>query len=171
MTKKAIAYTSDVVLGTTGEVISRKYQKEIIRQFAEDNGIEIVKWFEDEMYDEDVLSRSGVKDMLGCADGCDLILVERIWAFSRNWSALAELFNRLDRRSLRIDCATTMWDCVSQMARHRYDSSLDRPTHLRDKKAFAGGRVPVEADRIHAIKQPERLHFTGLVLQKTYDVA
>ena len=62
--RKALAYVSDIILGNTGEIIKRSCQVELIKQFAADNDIEIAGWFEDEMYNEDLLARPGIQAML-----------------------------------------------------------------------------------------------------------
>jgi len=153
--KKAIAYACDVILGRTGEVISRDYQKDLIRKHAEENGIEIVRWFEDEMYEEDILSRPGVRAMLACEESCDMLLVERVWSLSRSWPALTAFFNELETKGRKLESATTMWDCVSQMCRRRFDSTLAGPKAKKELVAST------DAMPVH-IKKPARLVFATL---------
>lgn len=156
MSKKAIAYVSDIILGRTGEVISKAYQKEEIEKYARENGIEIIKWFEEDIYNEDVISRPAVQDILAFDNEYDVILVERIWAFSRRWQTLSSLFAELDRRGVKVECATLMWDCVSQMARRRYSEGSCK--NIKPRELVTRDEVPAVK-----IRKPEKLHFTELV--------
>lgn len=122
--KRAIAYTSDIILGRTGEVIKRSYQKDLIVKHAAEKGIEVVAWFEDEMYNEDIMNRPGVKALLAYNEPYDMVLTERVWAFSRAMGTLETFFKELDRRGVTFECATTMWDCTSQKCRRRFNPSL-----------------------------------------------
>jgi hypothetical protein len=117
MAKKVIAYMSDIVLGSTGEVIHRESQREAIRRHAEENGYEIVALFDDDAYVEDVLARPGIQRLLACDLPYDCLLVERIWALSRTWARLAPFLNEMHRRGRKIESALCLWDCVSQRAR------------------------------------------------------
>jgi len=149
---KAIAYTSDVILGRTGEVIGRAHQKELIERHAADNGIEIVAWFEDEMYSEDVMSRSGIQKLLANKDTVDLVLVERVWSLSRDMKVLEPFMDAIERKGAKLESATYMWDCVSQMCRRRFDASLPqlKPTRPTVTREEAG---PVR------VRKPEKLNF------------
>ena len=122
--KKAIVYASDIVLGRTGEVIKRSYQKELVTRYAAEKNIEIVAWFEDDMYNENIMERPGVKAMMDYKGEYDFVLVERVWAFSRSMTTLETFFKELDRRGVNFDCATVMWDCVSQKCRRRFNPAL-----------------------------------------------
>lgn len=159
MSKKAIAYVSDIILGRTGEVISKAYQKQEIENYAKEKGIEIIKWFEDDIYNEDVISRPAVQDILSFDQEYDVILVERIWAFSRKWQTLMSLFAELDRRGVKIECATLMWDCVSQMARRRYSDIACKNIKPREL---------VTRDEVQTVKirKPEKLYFTNLITKE-----
>ena len=154
--KRAIAYTSDIILGRTGEVISRSCQAELIKQYAGDNGIEIVGWMEDEMYNEDVLMRPGIQELLAFDKPYDLVLCERVWALSRSMAALEPFFKELDRRKVGFESATTMWDCVSQRCRRRFS-----PT-LREAPALPPVVMRVEKNRVH-VSRPGRLRFAHLL--------
>ncbi len=155
MSKKAIAYASDIILGRTGEVISREYQKELIRQYAADNNIEIVGWFEDEMYNEDVMSRPGVQAMLKFDKEYDSALVERVWCLSRNWNVLETFFKEVERKGKKVEAATTMWDCVSQMARRRFDEALNGARPQREL-------VTAEEAGTVKVAKPAKLFFANL---------
>ena len=153
--KKAIAYTSDIILGRTGEVIKRSYQQELVKQYAADNDVEIVAWFEDSMYNEDVLMRPGIQAMLACDKPYDMVICERVWTLSRSMTVLEAFFKELDRRGVTFESATTMWDCVSQKCRRRFNPSLaqlqpERPVVTREE----AGDVRVA--------RPARMHFANL---------
>jgi hypothetical protein len=150
--RKAIAYTSDIVLGRTGEVIRRAYQKVAIEKYASENGIEIISWFEDEMYNESVLGRPGIRALLAFNDPYDLVLTERVWALSRYMGVLERFFAELDRRGKTFDCATLLWDCVSQKCRRRFNPSL-RGIRREPDEAVRAGTIPVN------VKVPEAVRF------------
>jgi len=156
MKKKAIAYTSDIILGRTGEIIKRTCQIELIKQYAADNDIEIVGWFEDEMYNEDVLMRPGIQELLAFDQPCDLVLCERVWALSRTMAVLDPFFKELDRRGVGFESATTMWDCVSQRCRRRFSPTL---TESRPALPVA---TRAEAGRVR-VARPARLKFAHLL--------
>ena len=154
--KKAIAYVSDIILGRTGEVIKRSCQVELIAQYAADNEIDIIGWFEDEMYNEDLLSRPGIQALLACGKPYDLVLCERVWALSRSMSTLEPFFKEIDRRGVNLVSATTTWDCVSQKARHRLN-----PSHVQHQVVAFVNASPVAVRR--RIARPAHLHFEHLV--------
>jgi len=153
--KKAIAYTSDVILMRTKEVISRETQKELIKKYAAENGIEIAGWFEDEAYDENVLNRPGVRGMLEAIGGCDMVLVERLWSFSRNMPTLEKLFAEFDKKGVRLEAASTLWDIASQKCRHRFNG---RVPGAKAAKSAVLRREPVAVK----IRRPEKLNFVVL---------
>lgn len=152
MTRRALAYVSDVILGTTGDVISRDVQRQAIRRHAAENGIEIAAWFEDEAWSADVMSRAGIRKLLD-ADACDCVLVERVWSLSRNWGVLESFMKQLVRRGMRLESATQLWDCTSQRARHFYSAK-------KPKRVWATEHMTV-IKPVH-IKRPERLFFAHL---------
>jgi len=154
--KKAIAYTSDIILGRTGEVIKRSCQAELIKQYAADNGIEIVAWFEDEMYREDLLMRPGIQALLANDKPYDIVLCERVWALSRSMAMLEPFFKELDRRGVSFESATTMWDCVSQMCRRRFSPTLGE---LRPAPPVVSRP---EAGRVR-VARPAHLNFVHLL--------
>jgi DNA invertase Pin-like site-specific DNA recombinase len=154
MPRKAIAYVSDIILGRTGEVISREAQKTAIRQHAAEAGIEIVSWFEDEAYNEDIVGRDGIRALFASASAGEILLVERVWALSRNWKALEAFMSELDYRGMKLESATTLWDCTSQRARQFHaDRKASRPTVCP--------LVPAP-DTAREIARPEHLFFSGL---------
>lgn len=154
--KRAIAYTSDIILGRTGEVIGRDEQRERITRYAAEHDVEIIRWFEDRMYNEEVMERPGVQAMFGFAEDYDTILVERVWSFSRSWPRLQQLFDRIEAKGKELSAATTMWDCISQMSRRRFDATIPGPG------ARVADVVTRDAAERPRIKQPKRLNFTHL---------
>jgi DNA invertase Pin-like site-specific DNA recombinase len=148
--KTAIAYTSDIILGRTGEVISRESQKELIKKFAESNDIDIVAWFEDEMYNEDLFSRPGIQEMLAHT-GSDTLLVERVWSLSRKSTVLESFYQELEKKSLKLEATTTLWDVISQMARRHFDKTIPAPQAGAAETAKQVGAVKVA--------KPKKLHF------------
>jgi DNA invertase Pin-like site-specific DNA recombinase len=152
--KKAIAYVSDIVLGRTGEIITRAYQRTLIQKHADENGIEITAWFEDEMYNEEIMSRPGVKALLGYSEPYDMVLTERVWALSRISGVLEPFFAELDRRGKMFETATTMWDCTSQKVRRRFNPAL--PAVKPEAKPF---------QVVHTvnIRKPAQIRFVPLL--------
>ena len=153
--KRAVAYVSDIILGRTGEVIKRSGQAELIVQYAADNGIEIVRWFEDEMYNEDVLARPGIQALLSFNQPYDIVLCERVWALSRSMAVLEPFFRELDRRGAAFESATTMWDCVSQRCRHRSRPGAPRARPERPVRAYG--------EPARRIARPARMHFAHVI--------
>ena len=153
--KKALAYVSDIILGRTGEVIKRSGQVELIAQYASDNGIDIIGWFEDEMYVEDVLMRPGIRALLAYDKPYDVVLCERVWALSRAMASLEPFFQELDRRGVSFEAATTMWDCVSQKCRHRFSPPRAQVQPKQVVEAREAGM------RAH-VTRPAHLHFEYL---------
>ena len=156
MTKKAIAYVSDVIIGRTGEVISRDFQKEGIRLYAADKGIEVVGWFEDSAYKEDVMVRPGIMAMLQYEGQYDMVLVERVWCFARKLSALEGIFRAFDRKKVKLQAATVLWDCVSQQVRRRFEPNLGRP-HMAGPIVVRGQKEEV------SVRKPEKVRFPQIV--------
>ncbi len=109
------------------------------------------------MYSEEVLSRPGIRAILACEKLCDTLLCERVWALSRSSAVLEPFFRELDRRGMRLECATTMWDCVSQKCRHRFSAR----THDRPRESSPEIRQE-DVERVR-VARPARLHFEHLV--------
>jgi DNA invertase Pin-like site-specific DNA recombinase len=155
MGKKAIAYVADIILGNTGEIIPRDRQRAAIERHAREDGIEIVAWFEDEVWTEDLLARPGIKALFACEADCDRILVERCWCLSRYWPELRQFLQVLARRNARLESATLLWDCVSQQARQYYRRTPIQAPAQREQ-------APAPAAEPRPVARPSRLHFTGL---------
>lgn len=115
--KKAIAYVSDIIVGRGGEIISRDQQREAIRAHAQEHDLEIVGWFEDEVYEEDPLARPGLQALLACDKTCDVVLLERVWAISRRWGVLKPIVWQIRERGKLLECTTFLWDATSQRSR------------------------------------------------------
>lgn len=161
MSRKAIAYVSDIILGRTGEVVSRKEQRAAIEQHAKENNIEVVAWFEDGVYASDLFSRRGIQALLECEEACDCLLVERTQSLSGKWPELRRLLDKLAERSIVLEAATLRWDCVSQMARH-YPKRLGENRPARLNPLVAPGPAYGVAPRPALIARPRTLYFTGL---------
>jgi len=157
MKRKALAYVSDVILGGTGEVVSRQAQREAIDRYARENDIEVVAWFEDEAYVEEVMDRPGIRALLACGQECDCVLVERVWAFSRRWKNLNSFLVELSRRGRKVEAATLLWDCVSQLSRNFYHGGKKAP-----RGASVAGDL-VEGRKVIRVRQPARPVFAALV--------
>ncbi len=155
---RAIAYVRDIVLGRSDEVLARAGQTGLIKQFAADNEVEVVAWFEDEACDDlNVLDRPGLRALLAYDKPYDKILCERSWALSRSMTALEPFFKELERRGgVQFESATSAWDRVSQQCRRRSRSlpPLPKAIWLQDKSK--------EPPHYHVAK-PARLNFVNLV--------
>jgi hypothetical protein len=182
MEKKAIAYTSDIILGNTGLVIERAFQKKRIEEYAKENNIEIVAWFEEEAYHENPFDRPKIQAIMGYKEPYDLLLVERTWAISRRWREVRALLKATENKKARVEATTTLWDCVSQMARTYYrpnrrgaemptcmlEANEGAPTSINlvetygraaSKNAGRFVHVAVEPNRTHKVRRPSQLAF------------
>ena len=156
MAKKAIAYVSDIVLGSTGEVISRDSQKDAIRQHAAESGYEVIAWYEDDVYAEDVITRPGIQRLLACEEEYDAVLVERVWTFSRHWAVVEPFFKEMQRRGHKVESTVTLWDCLSQRSRHYFRDGKRAPA------AAVTVPVTVAATERARVAEPARLNFVPL---------
>jgi hypothetical protein len=154
--RRAIAYTSEILVSESGKVIPRADQEESIRRFAAGNAIDIISWFSDDTQESNVLKRPGIRALLSCGDPCDLILCERASAISRSMADLEPFLKELDRRDLRLECALIAWDCLSQQCRRRSKSLSVVPL-----AATVSGTAGT-AGRYH-VATPARLNFVQLV--------
>jgi DNA invertase Pin-like site-specific DNA recombinase len=154
MAKKAIVYVSDVILGQTGEVISCEEQLARVTAHAQEHGIEVVATYRDEVYAEDPSERPGLKAMCVCKSDADTVLVDRVWAISRDWRVVRPLLQGMKDCGVKLECATVMWDCVSQMSRNFFRA---KPVELRPALCALAASEPA-----HAAARPAELHFAGL---------
>jgi hypothetical protein len=126
MEKKAIAYTADIVLGNTGMVIERALERKRIEEYAKDNNITIVAWFEEEACEENLSARPKLTEALAYHERYDVVLLERVWAISRKWREVRSVIEAFEAKKVHVEYATTMWDCVSMMARHYFRPAVRR---------------------------------------------
>jgi hypothetical protein len=147
---------SDIILGRSGEVISRESQKALIAQYAKENDVEVVAWFEDEVYAENILARPGIKSLLACELPAEMILVERTWCLSRKWEELSGFLQTAEERGRRVESATMLWDCCSQQARWFYRKTGPKAP-ARACPVLAAAKAPARA-----VTKPAAFHFVGL---------
>lgn len=160
MSHKAIAYTSDIIIGRTGGVVSRREQRAAIEQHAKDSGIEIVAWFEDDVYVPELMNRPGVKAMLAFDGAYDSVLVERVHSLSGKWPELRRFLDVLERKAVKLEATSLRWDCVSQMARFhpRRLGETERRLNPRVATGPARGMAPKPV----LITRPQVLRFSTL---------
>lgn len=165
MSRKTIAYVSDIVLGKTGDVISRKEQRAAIQQYAKDEDIEILAWFEDEVYSMHLGDRPGVRQLLTSELAFDHLLVERVGCLSGRWPELRRFLDQLLARGARMESATLHWDCVSQMARYYPRRLGERARQERLAARATTGQAIVCSQRPGpmSIARPETLSFVPLI--------
>jgi hypothetical protein len=118
MEKKAIAYTANIVVGNTGIVIEPALERKRIEEYAKENHITIVAWFEEEACGGNPLERPKLKEALACNEPHELVLMERVSAISRKWKEIRTVLAMLAANNVRVECATKLWDCISMMARY-----------------------------------------------------
>ena len=160
MTRKAIAYSSDIILGRTGETIKRSAQQELIRQYAAENDIEIVAWFEDEKYDEEITRRPGVRRMLAYEGEYECVLIERVWCFSRSWKKVKALIDALQEKNVKIEATSWLWDCVSVLARHHGRKAV--ACHCAEAaEEMTPEQVVMKLKKVR-ISRPARLNFADV---------
>jgi hypothetical protein len=160
MEKKAIAYTTNIVLGNTGMVIEPALQKERIEEYAKENGITIVAWFEEEGYGETPMARPKLREALAYNEPYELVLMERVWAISRKWKEVRGVIELFEAKKASVECATRLWDCVSMMARH-----YNRPTSRHVACALEGeSRVPGSINLVETYGREARKERRALVL-------
>jgi len=133
MEKKAIAYITNIALGNTGIVIEPAFEKARIEEYAKENGIEIVAWFEEAGNEENPMARPKLKEAMAYGEPHELVLMERVWAISRKWKEVRGVMEAFEAKGAHLECATRLWDCTSMMARH-----YNRPTWKRLACAMSG---------------------------------
>jgi hypothetical protein len=155
---QAVAYTRKIILAQPGEVIDCAAQTERVKQFADENAMEIIAWFTDESEEGNLLKRPGIQALLNYDRTYKAVICERVWVLSRSTAALEPFFKELNRRGAGFESAVSMWDCVSQQCRRHSRSLpvLPRVIQLPDE---AGGLVR------YRVAKPVRLNFVNLVHQ------
>jgi DNA invertase Pin-like site-specific DNA recombinase len=128
MEKTATAYASDIIQGQTGRIIERAFQKARIEKYAKENNIRIIAWFEDEAFNECMFGRPQIKELITFRKPHDYLLVERIGTLSGKWKEVQAILRVMEAKRVRVQATTTLWDCISQMARHHYRNST-MPSH------------------------------------------
>lgn len=156
MEKKAIAYTTNIVLGNTGLVIERALERKRIEEYAKENGITIVAWFEEEVYEENPMARPKLNEALACTEPHELVLMERVWAISRRWREIRAVMNLFEAKNARVECATRLWDCISMMARHYYRANGRVACPLEAKN-----RIPGSINLVETYGRKARLVFAN----------
>ena len=111
-----VAYTSDLILGSSGELLGREEQREAILAHAGSRQIEILEWFEDATYEERIRSRPGIMRMLEFSHRFDHLLVERFWALSPLWRELEGFLEECQERGIRVESVNQLQDGVSKLA-------------------------------------------------------
>jgi len=149
--KTAVAYITDDILCPEEGKISKDLQKERILKYAEENGIRIERWVEDEQCTADPLDRPGVLDILyGRGDfDFDLVLVERVGTLSRRGGALGRLFREMDLVGMKLEAATMLFDLPSQIMRRHFNPEMATPPV---QKRLHGKRQK----EIVSVRKPER---------------
>jgi hypothetical protein len=142
--RKAVGYVCDVPVANTGMVISKEDQRARILKCAEQENLEIIAVYEDEKYTGEFSNRPGVRKILECSEHFDVLLVERIWCFSRKMKDLKPFLDTIDARCAEVLCSSCLWDCVSQRIRHRYMEPLGERCR-REAKTRAAARKRKEA--------------------------
>ena len=170
MEKRAVAYTSDIILGYSGEIIERTFQRARIEQYAKENNIKVVAWFEDEAYNEALFARPEIQALIAYKEPYELVLVERTWALSRRWSEIRALMKVLDNKQVRVEVTTTLWDCVSQMARNYYrplrhpgekpvcviDEAEDGPASINLVETYGRSAAQKSSRPVNRVVAPDR---------------
>ncbi len=151
----ALAYIREFRFGISDEISACDQQKESIRRFAEENGMEIAAWFGDKADVQDVLSRPGIRAMLACDGAFESVICERIWAISHSREFLTPFLRELDRRGARLETVAPLWDCVSQQCRRRAKSLSILPQIISPAPNTKTGG--------YHVARPAHLHFAHLV--------
>jgi DNA invertase Pin-like site-specific DNA recombinase len=152
----AVAYTRDIALAQTGEIIHSSSQVEQIKNFAAENGMEIIAWFTDGVSEADLLKRPGIQALLAYDQPYSRLVCERVWALSRSMAVLEPFIKELDQRGVRLESATPMWDYVSQQCRRRSKSMpfLPPASEFPDDVEIRGR---------YRVAKPAQLNFVHLV--------
>jgi DNA invertase Pin-like site-specific DNA recombinase len=82
-TKKAVGYVCDIPIPKTDLVISKEDQRARILKYAQQENIELITIFDDEVFTEELAKRPGLQKLLNCKECFDAVLVERAWCLTR----------------------------------------------------------------------------------------
>ena len=119
-TKKAVGYVCDIPIPNTDLVISKEDQRARILKYAQQENIELITIFDDEVFTEDPSYRPGLQKLLNCKECFEMVLVERAWCITRRMKDLKSFIERLDAKNAELVTSSYLWDCVSQHVRHHY---------------------------------------------------
>ena len=118
--KKAVGYVCDIPIPKTDLVISKEDQRARVLKYAQQEGIELISIFEDEVFTEDMAERPGLQKLLACKECFEMVLVERAWCLTRRMKELKAFMEKLDAKNAELVASSYLWDCVSQHIRHHY---------------------------------------------------
>lgn len=99
--------------------------------------------------------------MMSFSEQYDFVLVDRVWVFSREMKVLDEILER----GIRIECATYLWDCTSQMCRRKLSSKpfvLQQFNLAQEKCATQKIRETIKSNKQYKVTKPDKLFFEGL---------
>ncbi len=119
-TKKAVGYVCDIPIPKTDLVISKEDQRARILKYAQQENIELITIFDDEVFTEELAKRPGLQKLLNCKECFDAVLVERAWCLTRRMKDLKAFMEKLDQKNAELVASSYLWDCVSQHLRHHY---------------------------------------------------
>ncbi|HOX28299.1 MAG TPA: recombinase family protein [bacterium] len=117
---KAVGYVSGVYVDYEGNIVDNETQKKRIKEYAAQNGVELLTVFEDMDECADVMSRPGVKEMLSEESEADMVLVDRVWCLGRTRAAISPFMQALDSKGMKLEAGTDCFDVTSQFARFWY---------------------------------------------------
>jgi hypothetical protein len=120
MNKRAIVYTSDIFSSNSDAVIDGEFEKKRIEQYAKANDITVVAWFEEAAHGGTLFTRPKLKELVAYKEPYDLVLIERAGALSGKWREIRGMMKLFDGKNARLECTTTLYDCISMMARNYY---------------------------------------------------
>jgi len=119
-TKRAVGYVCDIPIPKTDLVISKEDQRARILKYAQQENIELITIFDDEVFTEEPADRPGLQKLLNCKECFEMVLVERAWCVTRRMKDLKAFMEKLDAKNSQLVASSYLWDCVSQHIRHYY---------------------------------------------------
>jgi DNA invertase Pin-like site-specific DNA recombinase len=119
-TKLAVGYVCDIQVAGTDIIITKADQRDRIRKYAAKQNIDLVGFFEDEADTPDFLRRPGVQNMLNLAPAFEQVIVERVWALTRDASDIEQFLNIIEKKDVKLIATSNLWDAASKLVRHRY---------------------------------------------------
>ncbi len=163
---KAIAYVSPISSCTGSGEVCCADQRRRIEEYARQQGIEIIAWFEDEARECSLMDRTGLRAALRFEGPWSSFLVDRCGCLSRSMAALRPLLALLDLRGAKLVAATELWDVVSQKVRSHYRRTPSGVGHGREVTVPADAPVSVFAEPLPQVVLPAAAlparHSTGV---------